>query len=183
MALEDGEIGWFSPRLRGILPLEERRWPHGVRRDLKRHPWEIRVDSDFAAVLSACAARAETWIDERIAESYLRLHSSGFAHSLEVWFGGRLAGGLYGVHLGGAFFGESMFHRVSGASKVALVALIGGLRCGGFQLLDTQWSTEHLKQFGVVEIPRTQYLARLRGALQEAREFPPASVFQDALNG
>jgi leucyl/phenylalanyl-tRNA---protein transferase len=172
MVLEDGEIGWFSPERRGLLPLEKRRWPHGIRRDLRRHAWEIRCDTAFAEVIRHCAARPETWIDERIVEAYTALHRAGFAHSLEVWLDGELVGGLYGVHLGSAFFGESMFHLVCGASKVALVALIEGLFAGGFHLLDTQWQTPHLQQFGGYEIPRTEYLQRLERALRIPCRFP-----------
>jgi leucyl/phenylalanyl-tRNA--protein transferase len=172
MALEDGEIGWFSPEQRGILPLEKRSWPHGVRRDLRRADWEIRVDTSFAVVVEACAAREETWIDGIIFRSYLALHELGRAHSVEVWLDGKLAGGLYGVHLGAAFFGESMFHRVSGASKVALVVLLETLRGAGFQLLDTQWVTPHLRQFGAREILRLEYRDRLRRALQKELPFP-----------
>jgi leucyl/phenylalanyl-tRNA--protein transferase len=180
MAMEDGEIGWFSPERRGILPLEKRRWPHGVRRDVRRAAWEIRVDSAFAEVMRACAQREETWIDEVIWRSYVGLHELGQAHSVEVWLDGELVGGLYGVHLGAAFFGESMFHRVSGASKVALVVLLETLREAGFELVDTQWITPHLRQFGAREIPRIEYRDRLRRALGREVRFPqfPARVEQ-----
>jgi len=172
MAMESGEIGWFSPQRRGLLPLEPRKWPHGIRRDLKKHPWEIRTNTAFAEVMRQCAARPETWIDDRILRSYLELHRSGFAHSLEVWLDGRLVGGLYGVHLGAAFFGESMFHLVSGASKVALVVLIESLTKAGFMLLDTQWQTPHLKQFGGYEVSRGDYLKQLDAALRDFIPFP-----------
>jgi len=178
MAMEDGDIGWFSPERRGILPLHTRRWPHGIRRDLRRHKWEIRCDTSFVKVMEHCAARPGTWIDERILRSYAALHQRGLAHSLEVWLEGKLAGGLYGVHLGAAFFGESMFHLVSGASKVALVVLIEELTRADFQLLDTQWKTEHLRQFGGVEIPRRDYLRLLQEACQNPRVFP----FQPGVN-
>lgn len=180
MAMEDGEIGWFSPEHRGILPLGEHRWPHGIRRDLRRAPWEIRVDTAFAGVMRACAEREETWIDGVIFRSYLELSELGRAHSVEVWLEGDLVGGLYGVHLGAAFFGESMFHRVSGASKVALVVLMETLHRAGFHLLDTQWVTPHLRQFGAREIPRLEYRDRLRRALARDIPFP---TFSRAVGG
>ena len=123
------------------------------------------MDTDFDAVLSSCAEREETWITDSIASSYRDIFASGHAHSVEVWREGKLAGGLYGVALGGAFFGESMFHRTTDASKVALWHLVEILKRGGFTLLDTQWSTPHLEQFGAIEIPREAYLSRLRDAL------------------
>ena len=167
MAMEDGTIGWFSPDPRGILPIETFRVPPRLARVVRQQRFEIEVDRDFAAVIRACAElRSEgTWISEEIADSYLALHRLGLAHSIETWQGGRLVGGLYGVHLGGAFFGESMFHRVTDASKIALVALMDRLARGGLSLLDVQWVTPHLKQFGAIEIPREEYLARLRRAL------------------
>jgi len=173
MADKDGHIEWFAPRLRGILPLDkEPRFSHGVRRDLRRRPWEIRVDVDFRAVIQACADREETWISKGLIESYCALHRLGYAHSIEVWLGETLVGGLYGVHLGAAFFGESMVSRVSGASKAALAALMHGLRNAGFELLDTQWKTDHLAQFGAIEISQRDYLFRLERALSIQRPFP-----------
>ena len=165
MGAPDGELHWYSPDPRGIIPLESFHTPHGLRRTLRRPVWEVRVDTAFDSVLSGCAAREETWITEVIAQSYRALFASGHAHSVEVWVEGKLAGGLYGVALGGVFFGESMFHRVTDASKVALWHLVRLLREGGFTLLDIQWSTEHLEQFGALEIPRKEYLERLRRAL------------------
>jgi leucyl/phenylalanyl-tRNA--protein transferase len=164
---ERGDIGWFSPDPRAIIPLDERfHVSHGLRRALKKNPFEITVDREFEAVMRACAKRHEgTWISEEIVASYCRLHRLGFAHSIEARVGGKLVGGLYGVHIGGAFFGESMFHRVTDASKVALVALVERLRGGGFALLDTQWTTPHLMQFGTLEIPRRDYLRLLRKAV------------------
>jgi leucyl/phenylalanyl-tRNA--protein transferase len=125
------------------------------------------VDGDFEAVMRACAeARGEgTWISDELLESYVALHRRGLAHSVETWLDGRLVGGLYGVHLGGAFFGESMFHRVTDASKVALAMLVERLRARNFALLDTQWVTPHLAQFGAIEISRDDYLRRLRDAV------------------
>jgi leucyl/phenylalanyl-tRNA--protein transferase len=172
MGMDDGSIRWFSPDPRGILPLEGFHTPHGLRRALRRPGWELRTDTAFNEVVGACAAREETWITPLIQKAYGKLFSSGHAHSVEIWHEGRLAGGLYGVALGGAFFGESMFHRVTDASKVALWHLVGILREGGFTLLDTQWTTEHLEQFGAIEIPRTEYLDLLTEALARPAVFP-----------
>jgi leucyl/phenylalanyl-tRNA--protein transferase len=168
MAMEDGEIGWFSPDPRGILPLDAFHVPARLERVRRRGTFDVRLDSRFAEVMRACADRPGegTWISDEILESYLELHRLGHAHSVEIWLADRLVGGLYGVHLGGAFFGESMFHRVTDASKVALIALVERLRAGGFVLLDTQWTTPHLEQFGAIDIPRRQYLRRLARALQ-----------------
>ncbi|MGD0016047.1 MAG: leucyl/phenylalanyl-tRNA--protein transferase [Verrucomicrobiia bacterium] len=182
-----GDIGWFSPDPRAIIPLNDRfHIPHGLRRVLKQKKLDITFDTDFKAVIRACAKRKEgTWISRTIIESYCNLHRLGYAHSVEVWLAEtaaprstphashstRLAGGLYGVHIGGAFFGESMFHRATDASKVALVALVERLRLRGFVLLDTQWITPHLAQFGTYEIPRAEYLRRLRRAVAIKCEF------------
>jgi leucyl/phenylalanyl-tRNA--protein transferase len=170
MAMDDGRIGWFSPDPRGIMPLEAFRVPSRLKRRLRSAAFDIRIDHDFVAVMRACAADREegTWISDEIVESYTTLHRLGMAHSLEVWQHHQLVGGLYGVHLGGAFFGESMFHRVTDASKVALVALVDRLTRRHFRLLDVQWVTPHLRQFGATEISRRTYLARLEQAL--ARE-------------
>ena len=169
---EDGEILWFSPVRRGLIPLDSRfRIPHGLRRTLKRGPFEVRWNTAFREVMLACAERKETWIDEVILESYCALHEEGFAHSVECWDADGLQGGLYGVALTGVFFGESMFHRKTDASKVALVALVETLREKNFHLLDTQWMTEHLRQFGGYELPRREYLVQLQAAL-EAPESP-----------
>jgi len=176
MGMEDGTIRWFSPDPRGILPLDRFHTPHGLNRALRRPGWEIRVDTDFTGVLAGCAAREETWITKAIARSYGKLFAEGNAHTVEVWKDGELAGGLYGVALGGAFFGESMFHRVTDASKVALWHLVRILNKGGFTLLDTQWTTDHLEQFGAIEIPRKEYLQRLGDALGKDPSFPPPGV-------
>ena len=193
-----GDIGWFSPDPRAIIPINNRfHIPHGLRRVLKQKKFDITFDTDFKAVIRACAKRKEgTWISKKIIESYCNLYRLGYAHSVEVWQVDQpkpktemlrqaqhdkkreatasslhaprstsLVGGLYGVHIGGAFFGESMFHRATDASKVALVALVGRLRACGFTLLDTQWLTPHLAQFGTYEIPRAEYLRRLRRAV------------------
>lgn len=166
MALEGGEIGWFSPDPRAILPLDGLHVPKRLARLVRQGVFTIEIDRSFEAVMRACADREEgTWISDEILDSYLALHRLGLAHSLETWQDGELVGGLYGVHLGGAFFGESMFHRVRDASKVALVALVDRLERRGFALLDTQWSTPHLEQFGVVEVPRSVYLRQLKRAV------------------
>ena len=172
MAMEDGSIGWFSPDPRGILPLDTFVASRRLLRVVRQGKFEIAFDRGFEAVMRACAEDREdgTWISDEIVESYVALHRRGLAHSVEAWQDGTLVGGLYGVHLGGAFFGESMFHRVTDASKVALVALVDRLRQNGFTLLDTQWTTPHLEQFGAVEIPREEYLTRLTAAL--ARRCP-----------
>jgi len=172
MADEEG-IRLFSPDPRGILPLETFHVPHGTRRTLRDPAWTVTVDTVFEEVLVACADRDETWIDETIFYSYMALHHRGQAHSVEVWRDGELAGGLYGVRLGAAFFGESMFHDVTGASKVALERLVAILKAGGFELLDLQWTTPHLKRFGAVAIPRKDYLARLATAVAKPANFPP----------
>lgn len=172
MGMPGGDIRWFSPDPRGILPLESFHTPHGLKKALRNPAWKIRVDTAFGEVVEACAEREETWITESIADSYYQLHQDGHAHSVEVWRDGVLAGGLYGVSLGGAFFGESMFHRVTDASKVALWHLVKILKEGGFTLLDSQWTTPHLEQFGAVEIPRDLYLERLAVAVNLKASFP-----------
>lgn len=172
MGEPDGSIGWYSPDPRCIFPLDRFHVPRSVRQVIRRGVFEVRVNQDFRAVIRACADRDEgTWITPRIERLYVELHERGFAHSVESWHTGALAGGLYGVAIGGAFFGESMFTRVANASKVALVALVERLRARGFTLLDTQWSTPHLAKFGAVEIPRAEYLARLQAALDLACRF------------
>jgi leucyl/phenylalanyl-tRNA--protein transferase len=174
MAVAPGEIRWYSPDPRGIIPLDTFHVSRRLERSLRRHPFEIRVDTSFRAVIQACAAREDSdgdWIDEEIIDSYCVLHERGFAHSVETWQDGVLVGGLYGVAVQGAFFGESMFHRVSDASKAALAALVDRLRARGYALLDTQWVTEHLAQFGAVEIPRRRYLRLLDEALKVEASF------------
>ncbi len=171
MAMENGEIAWFSPTKRGVIPLDAFHIPHGLKRTLKRSPFEVRFNHDFSGVMRACADRSETWINEDILESYTQLHGLGYAHSVECWSGDECVGGLYGVSLGGAFFGESMFHRSTDASKVALVYLVDRLISRGFTLLDTQWTTPHLEQFGAKEISRKEYQRQLGKALQRDASF------------
>jgi leucyl/phenylalanyl-tRNA--protein transferase len=166
MAMADGSIRCFSPDPRGILPLDAFHIPHGARKTVRDPRWEVRLDTAFDEVIRACANRRDTWINDTIVQSYLVLHRAGHAHSLEIWRDGELAGGLYGVQIGGAFFGESMFHNIPGASKVALVCLAARLSKGGFRLLDTQWTTPHLVQFGAISIPRSEYLHLLQRALR-----------------
>ncbi len=168
-----GTIGWFSPDPRALIPLDDRfHLPHGLKRTLKKQPFEITFDQEFPGVIRACSkVHGETWISPQILRSYSQLHTDGFAHSVEIRREGQLVGGLYGVHIRGAFFGESMFHRATDASKVALVALVERLRTRGFVLLDTQWTTPHLLQFGAYEIPRDQYLELLDQALVVDCEF------------
>ena len=171
MAMEDGEIAWFSPDPRAILPLDAFHIPHGLRRTLKKGRFEIRVNTAFAEVMRRCSLRKDTWINAEILDSYVNLHRRGHAHSVEAWLNGTLVGGLYGVSVGGAFFGESMFHEVTDASKVALHALVMRLQERGFSLLDTQWITGHLASFGVVEIPRAEYQRRLAVCVENPCRF------------
>lgn len=166
MAMEDDSIQWFSPDPRAILPLHDFHVPHALRRVMRRKVFETTTNKEFSEVIEQCAKREDTWINPEIIESYTRLHQLGYAHSVEAWKGGKLAGGLYGVAVGGAFFGESMFHCVTDASKVALVALVNHLRAKKFALLDTQWLTPHLQQFGGIEISRDHYLRMLRSAVE-----------------
>ncbi len=173
MAMEGGRIGWFSPDPRGVIPLDTFHVPARLARVIRSGRFEIVVDRGFEAVMRACALREDdgTWISEAIVECYVTLHRLGLAHSVEAWRGGQLVGGLYGVHLGGAFFGESMFHRETDASKVALASLVDRLQRHSFTLLDTQWVTPHLEQFGATEIPRAEYLRRLKTAIAKDCRF------------
>lgn len=177
MAGEDGELRWYSPDPRGIIPLGSFHVAQRLARLLRRGVFHVEIDRDFEAVIRACAGAERdaddpgTWIDDEIIESYCALHRAGLAHSVETWQDGQLVGGLYGVALGGAFFGESMFHRATDASKVALVALVERLRARGYALLDIQWVTAHLEQFGAIEVPRRTYLKMLEEALAIDGEF------------
>lgn len=172
MAMEDGEIGWFSPDPRGVIPLDERfHVPHGLKRRMRKVAFDLRINVGFEAVMEGCADREETWIDGTVMRTYAALHRLGYAHSVEVWMEGELVGGLYGVAVGSAFFGESMFSRVSGASQVALVGLVERLRERKYRLLDTQWTTEHLKRFGALDLPKREYLRELSIATGEDNRF------------
>ena len=171
MAMEDDSIEWFSPERRGIIPLETFHLPHTAKRALARKSFEIKIDTAFSEVIRACAKRDETWINDEIVASYENLHALGYAHSVETWQQGTLTGGLYGVAIGGGFFGESMFHRVTDASKIALAGLVEQLKRQRFVLLDTQWLTPHLLQFGAVEVARPEYLELLDRAVSLKRSF------------
>jgi leucyl/phenylalanyl-tRNA--protein transferase len=173
---DDPELFWVDPERRGILPLDGFHLPHRLRRVVRQGRFDIRVDSDFAGTLAGCAEatekRANTWINGEIVRLYNALHARDAAHSVECWQGGALVGGLYGVSIGGAFFGESMFSRVADASKVALVHLVALMRTGGYRLLDLQFVTPHLAQFGAIEVPRAQYRRLLADALRYRALFP-----------
>jgi leucyl/phenylalanyl-tRNA--protein transferase len=175
----DPTIHWIEPRRRGILPLEAFHVPRSLRKVIRQARFEIRVDSAFSEVIEACAAsrpeRPRTWLNDELIEMYCTLHERGFAHSVEAWAEGRLAGGVYGVSLGAAFFGESMFTRRRDASKIALVDLVERLRAGGYRLLDTQFVTDHLRRFGAIEVSRPAYRALLRDAIET-----PATFYGDA---
>lgn len=163
-----GDIAWFSPDPRAIIPLDERfHVSKSLGRTVRQNKFEITMDRDFPGVIRACAkTHGDTWISREIVEAYSFLHADGHAHSIETWLDGQLAGGLYGVHVGGAFFGESMFHRATDASKVALVALVEHLRARGFALLDTQWMTPHLERFGTRLVSKDAYLQMLNDAVK-----------------
>jgi leucyl/phenylalanyl-tRNA--protein transferase len=171
----DPTIHWIEPRRRGVLPLEGFHQPKSLRRLIRRRSFEIRIDRAFGRVIEACAEprpeRPRTWLNDDLIALYCALHRQGYAHSVEAWADGRLAGGLYGVSLGAAFFGESMFSHRRDASKVALVALVERLRAGGYLLLDTQFVTEHLRRFGAIEISRESYQRQLQRALETPAVF------------
>ena len=173
---EDPDLFWIDPDPRGVLPLDRFHLPRRLKRTLRSGQYGVRVDTAFDAVMRGCAEptemRPKTWINDEILRLYGALHDQGYAHSVEAWHEGDLVGGLYGVALRGVFFGESMFSRATDASKVALVHLVARLVKGGFRLLDTQFVTEHLQQFGAIEISRGQYHRRLAQALTVKAYFP-----------
>ena len=171
---DDPEIHWVDPRRRGILPLDGFHISRSLRRTLLRSGWRVTADTAFAATVESCADRDETWINDTIFTLYVALHRMGHAHSIEVWEGSSLIGGVYGVTLGTAFFGESMFSRRTDASKAALAWCVHRLNAGGFTLFDTQFLTPHLRSLGGIEIPRADYHRRLAAALQSRAEFHPA---------
>lgn len=175
MGNDRGEIWWYDPNPRTILPLDTFHVPRSLNQRIRRGGFEVRINTAFAAVITACATSTPTrtgvWITQEIIEAYCLLHDFGYAHSVETWIDGQLVGGLYGVALGGLFAGESMFSRVSDASKIALVFLVERLRARGFVLHDTQFLTPHLQRFGAVEIPRAEYRRRLQEAMQVWAEF------------
>lgn len=166
MAGLDGNIHWYAPDLRAILEHENLHVSRSLRATIRKGIYEVRMDTAFEAVMRYCAAREETWINEAFIITYTRLHYAGLAHSVEAWHSGVLVGGLYGVSLGGAFMGESMFSRATDASKVCLVALVEHLKARGYMLHDTQFLTQHLATLGVTEVPRIVYEHRLRQALR-----------------
>ncbi|EAQ04781.1 leucyl/phenylalanyl-tRNA--protein transferase [Pseudooceanicola batsensis HTCC2597] len=168
---DDPEIFWVEPRRRGIIPLDGFRTSRSLSRALRRDDYNVTINRDFTGVLDGCADRDETWISGRIVALYHQLHLSGYAHSLEVWREGALIGGVYGVALGGAFFGESMFSRRTDASKIALAWLVAHLRNGGFELFDTQFLTPHLASLGGIEVSRAEYRSRLAEALVHPAAF------------
>ncbi|MFN3723642.1 MAG: leucyl/phenylalanyl-tRNA--protein transferase [Paracoccaceae bacterium] len=169
----DPKIHWVDPRRRGIFDLERFHISRSLHRALLRDDYRVTVDTDFSGVVAACADREETWINDAIFALYEALHRQGRAHSLEVWAGDTLIGGVYGVVLGSAFFGESMFSRRTDASKIALAWLVHRLRVGGFTLFDTQFLTPHLASLGAQEIPRADYHRRLARALGQQAQFAP----------
>jgi leucyl/phenylalanyl-tRNA--protein transferase len=177
MADRDGTVRWYTADPRGVFPLDDRfHVPGTLRQIVKQHRFEIRINHDFPATMRACKdvprdKHDGTWISDELIAAYVRLHELGFAHSVECWQQGELVGGLYGVSLGAAFFGESMFHTAPNASKVALVHLVQRLRERDYELLDTQASTEHLRQFGCIDLPARDYLNLLRRALRKKCQF------------
>jgi leucyl/phenylalanyl-tRNA---protein transferase len=175
MAERGGEIRWYTADPRGIIPLDQFHVPKSLAQFMRSagFPFEVRINCDFEGTMRACmeSRAGETWISEEIIRAYVRLHRLGLAHSVEVWKDGQPAGGLYGVSLGGAFFGESMYHRERDASKVALAHLVQRLRERGYQLLDTQATTEHLRRFGCIDVPASEYLVMLEDAIQRECTF------------
>ena len=164
---DDKEFMWVEPKERGIIDLDEFHIPKRLARTMRHHPYDIRFDHDFAAVINACAQREETWINQDIEDVFIELHTLGHAHSVEAYDAqNTLVGGLYGLAIGGLFCGESMFSTATDASKIALVALVERLKENGFVLLDTQFITEHLRQFGAKTIPQEEYLLRARVAIE-----------------
>ena len=180
------DVFWVDPETRGVIPLDRFHVPRRLARTVRAGRFRITADRDFPRVMRGCARRTgrrpESWINGSIFEAYCALHRQGHAHSVEAWCDERLVGGLYGVALGAAFFGESMFSTERDASKVALVHLVARLRAGAFTLLDTQFVTPHLSRFGAVELPRARYLARLAEALERPATFYPAGFSDEALS-
>jgi leucyl/phenylalanyl-tRNA---protein transferase len=169
----DPRIHWVDPRFRGIFPLDNFHISRSLSREISKGNFTIRTNYDFLSVVDSCADRPDTWINDQIRSLYLTLHKMGFAHSMEVWKDERLAGGVYGVAIGAAFFGESMFSRVPNGSKIALAYLMHRLRAGGYTLFDTQFITPHLHSLGAIEISREQYQQHLRTALEHRGTFDP----------
>lgn len=187
---DDPDLFWVDPRMRGVIPFDRFHVPKRLRRTVRGRRFRVTVDTEFDGVIEGCAEptamRPRTWINDRIITLYCSLHRLGYAHSVECWQGRTLAGGLYGVSLGGAFFGESMFSRQTDASKVALVHLVARLRGAGYTLLDSQFITRHLRRFGAIEIPRNEYRQRLADALKRNADFartPTADELEAVLGG
>ncbi|MCO5147181.1 MAG: leucyl/phenylalanyl-tRNA--protein transferase [Aquamicrobium sp.] len=174
---DDPEVFWVRPEMRGVIPLDAFHIPKSLGKTIQQNRFDIRFDTDFSGVIDGCAeareARPSTWINQPIREAYGELFARGYCHTVEAWRDGALVGGLYGVTLGRAFFGESMFSRERDASKVCLAHLVERLRARGFVLLDTQFTTEHLKRFGAVDVPRAKYETMLEEALQGEADFAP----------
>jgi len=168
---ETSGIFWVDPQHRGVFPLDGFHISRSLRRRLRKGGFEVTFDRDFAGVVAACADREETWINSQIDSCYMALHAEGHAHSVEVWMDGELAGGVFGVALGAAFFGESMFSRRTDGSKIALVHLVERLGAQGFKLFDTQFTTEHLESLGAIDVPRSEYRRQLQAALQIPARF------------
>ncbi len=186
---EDNALYWIEPERRGIIPLENIHIPRRLAKTIRKNEFEVCVDRDFLAVIEACgsaqAGRSSTWINQKITDLYHELFKLGYCHTVETWYKGELVGGLYGVHLGGAFFGESMFSYKRDASKVALTYLLARLKYGKFRLLDTQFVTDHLRTFGAVEVTRDKFQRLLENALSYKSDFsalssscPPSLVLQ-----
>ena len=180
---DDADIFWVDPKRRGIMPLDGFRISRSLARRMRQMPYRVSVDLDFAGVVDGCADRAETWINAEIRAHYLDLHRLGHAHSLEIWDDQELVGGVYGVVLGSAFFGESMFSRRTDASKIALAFLVDRLNLAGFTLFDTQFLTAHLASLGGIEISRAAYHRRLEDALERHADFhaPVTPEAQDVI--
>jgi len=176
---EDNVLFWVDPHFRGIFELDKFHISRSLARCIRREPFQIRINTAFMPVVHSCADRAETWINAQLLDLYEQLHLMGFAHSLEVWEGHELVGGVYGLAIGGAFFGESMFSRRTNASKIALAYLVHRLRLGGFSLFDTQFITPHLASLGAIEIPRDDYRTRLENALGLKADFNRADNMPD----
>ncbi|ARU01341.1 leucyl/phenylalanyl-tRNA--protein transferase [Yoonia vestfoldensis] len=171
---DDPGIFWVDPRRRGVFPLDQFRISHSLARTIRRGQFRVSFDTAFADVVDGCADRPETWINPSIRDLSLMLHRQGHAHAVEVWQDAQLVGGVYGIHIGAAFFGESMFSRATDASKVALAYLLHNLRGSGFTLFDTQFLTPHLPSLGAVEIPRAQYHRMLAAAVAQSARFSTA---------
>lgn len=172
---EAPELFWLSPELRGTFPIGGFHISRSLKRRLTSPQFTYSIDADFSAVVRLCADRDETWINDALFALYDQLHAQGDAHSLEIWKEDQLVGGIFGLHIGGAFFGESMFSRATDASKAALAVLLHHLQAQGFTLFDTQFLTPHLASLGAIEIPRTTYLTQLANAIVVPASFPPAT--------